>query len=132
MSKDPRVYLAHILECIEKIERFTASGKTRFFADDMVQDAVLRNFEVIGEAVKRLDEAYRVAHPEIPWRALAGLRDVLIHQYERVDLERLWALVEGEIPRLKRVIVALLPPLDQLERDLAGESTAQEKSVDGV
>jgi uncharacterized protein with HEPN domain len=126
------VYLAHILECIGKIERFTVTGKTRFLADDMVQDAVLRNFEVIGEAVKRLDETYRVAHPEISWRALAGLRDVLIHQYERVDLERVWTLVEKEVPQLKRVIVALLPPLDQLERELAGDNTAQAEPGDDV
>lgn len=90
MSKDPRVYLAHILECIQKIERFTAGGRERFLADELVQDAVLRNFEVIGEAAKRLDDAYRAAHPEIPWRSLAGLRNVLIHQYEGVDLERVW------------------------------------------
>jgi uncharacterized protein with HEPN domain len=79
VTKDPRVYLANILECIQKIERFTADGRERFFQDAMVQDAVLRNFEVIGEAAKRLDDAYRAAHPEVPWRALAGLRDVLVH-----------------------------------------------------
>lgn len=90
-------------------------------ADELVQDAVLRNFEVIGEAAKRLDDAYRAAHPEIPWRSLAGLRDVLIHQYEGVDLERVWAIVEGDLPGLKRAVAALLPPLDQLERELAGE-----------
>lgn len=88
MTKDPRVYLAQILECIQKIERFTAGGKARFLGDVMVQDAVLRNFEVMGEVAKRLDDGYRAAHPEIPWRAVAGLRDVLIHQYEGVDLER--------------------------------------------
>jgi uncharacterized protein with HEPN domain len=79
-----------------------------------------------------LDETYRVAHPEISWRALAGLRDVLIHQYERVDLERVWTLVEKEVPQLKRVIVALLPPLDQLERELAGDNTAQAEPGDDV
>jgi uncharacterized protein with HEPN domain len=82
MSKDQRVYLAHILECVQKIERFTTDGKSRFLNDVMVRDAVVRNLEVIGEATKRIDEAYRMAHPEIPWRTLAGLRDVLIHQYE--------------------------------------------------
>ncbi len=127
MSKDPRVYLAHILECIERIERFTADGKGRFRQDVMVQDAVLRNFEVIGEAAKRLDNAYRAAHPGIPWRAFAGLRDVLIHQYEGVDLERVWAIVEQGLPDVKRAIVDLLPPLDQLERELAGEGDAQEE-----
>lgn len=121
MTKDPRVYLAHILECIQKIERFTVEGQGRFFEDDMVQDAVIRNLEIIGEAAKRLDETYRVAHPEIPWRAFAGLRDVLIHQYEGIDLERVWTIVENDLPDLKQAIAELLPPLDQLERELAGE-----------
>jgi uncharacterized protein with HEPN domain len=126
VTKDPRVYLAHILECIQRVERFTNEGRSRFFQDVMVQDAVLRNFEVIGEAAKRLDDAYRAAHPQIPWRALAGLRDVLIHQYETVDLERVWAMVEGELPGLREAIAALLPPLDQLERELAGEDETSE------
>ncbi|MBZ0169772.1 hypothetical protein MELA_01809 [Candidatus Methylomirabilis lanthanidiphila] len=128
MTKDPRVYLAHILECIQKIERFTADGEDRFLADAMVQDAVLRNFEVIGEATKRLDDAYRTTHPEIPWRAVAGLRDVLIHQYEGVELERVWAIVERELPGLRAAIAALLPPLEQLERELAGEEEPPQKN----
>jgi uncharacterized protein with HEPN domain len=126
VTKDPRVYLAHILECIQRVERFTNEGKSRFLQDVMVQDAVLRNFEVIGEAAKRLDDAYRTAHPQIPWRALAGLRDVLIHQYESIDLERVWAMIEGELPGLREAIAALLPPLDQLERELAGEDETSE------
>ena len=121
MIKDSRVYLAHILECIQKIERFTAFGKTRFLEDPMVHDAVLRNFEVIGEAAKRLDDSYRRAHPAIPWRALEGLRDVITHQYEGIDLERVWVIVEQDLPRLKEAISTLLPPLEQLERGLAGE-----------
>jgi uncharacterized protein with HEPN domain len=121
MTKDPRVYLAHIFECIEKVQQFTVDGRERFLRDAMVQDAVLRNFEVIGEAAKRLHDDYRAAHPEIPWRSLAGLRDVLIHQYEGVDLERVWVVVEQDLPGLKRAISALLPPLEQLERELAGE-----------
>lgn len=121
MKKDPRVYLAHILECVSKIERYTVQGREHFFADAMVQDAVLRNLEVMGEAAKRLSESYRAAHPEVPWRALAGLRDVLIHQYEGVDLERVWAVVRDDLPGLKRAIGALVPPLDQLERELGRE-----------
>lgn len=121
MTKDPRVYLAHIVECLRKIERFTAEGRPRFMEDPLVQDAVLRNLEVIGEAAERLDDAYRARHPEIPWRALSGLRDVLIPQYQGVDLQRVWAIVEQDLPGLKAAIGALLPPLDQLERELAGE-----------
>jgi uncharacterized protein with HEPN domain len=86
----------------------------------------LRNLEVIGEAAKRLDDTYRATHPQIPWRALAGLRDVLIHQYESVDPERVWAIVEGELPGLREAIAVLLPPLDQLERELAGEDETPE------
>ena len=128
MRKDPRVYLAHILECIEKVQRFTAEGKSRFLRDVMVQDAVVRNLEVIGEAAKRIEDACRTAHPEIPWRTLGGMRDVLIHQYEGVDPEKVWAIVEQDLPPLKQAIAALLPPLDQLERELAGEVNPQEES----
>jgi len=126
MIKDPRVYLAHILECLHKIGRFTADGKDRFLQDSMAQDAVLRNLEIIGEAAKRVDDTVRQAQPQIPWRALAGLRDVLIHQYEGVDLVRVWAIVEQDLPRLTESLSALLPPFDQLERELAGDSDPSE------
>jgi uncharacterized protein with HEPN domain len=122
MKKDVRVYLAHILECVRKIERFTAPGKRRFLNDDLIQDAVLRNFEVIGEAAKRIDETYRLAHPQIPWRAMAGLRDVLIHQYEGVDVAKVWEIIRKDLPPLKRALERSLPPLETLERELAGES----------
>lgn len=121
MSKDPRVYLAHIMECIQKIERFSQDGKERFLEDELICYAVLWNFEVIGEAAKQLDDSYRSSHPEIPWRSIAGLRDVLIHQYEGIDLEKVWAIVEKDLSGLKQSIAALLPPLEQLERELAGE-----------
>ncbi len=127
MTKDRRVYLAHILECAQKIEQFTVDGKDRFLRDAMVKDAVLRNFSIIGEAAKRIDDSYRTAHPEIPWRALAGLRDVLIHQYEGIDPERVWTIVERELPDLREAIAAFLPTLDQLEREIAGDEDAPEQ-----
>ena len=126
MKKDPRVYLAHILECTQKIERYTAEGKDHFMSDSMVQDAVLRNLEVIGEATKRLDDAYRKTHPQIPWRAVAGLRDVLIHQYEGVDMDRVWNVVVDALPNLKDAMAELLPPLDHLEREIAGDENGHE------
>jgi len=109
------------LERIERIQRFTAAGREAFFNDPLIQDAVMRNFEVIGEAAKRVPDDFRQAHPELPWRSLAALRDVLIHQYEGVSLSQVWQIVESELAGLHQAIAALLPPLDQLERELAGE-----------
>ena len=90
MKKDPRVYLAHILECVEKIERYTGGGREEYMREPLIQDAVIRNLEIIGEAAKRVDETYRKNHPLIPWRSMAALRDVLIHRYEGVDLGKVW------------------------------------------
>lgn len=119
--KDYRVYLAQILERIERIEEFTKTGKEAFFADKLIQDAVLRNFEVIGEASKRLPPEIRTRYSQIPWRSIAAFRDVLIHAYDRVDLKEVWRIIENEIAPLKQAIKFILPPLDQLEREIAGE-----------
>jgi uncharacterized protein with HEPN domain len=81
----------------------------------------MRNSEVIGEAAKRVPDEFRQAQPSIPWKGLASLRDVLIHQYEGVNLEEVWRIVEKELPSLKQKIASILPPLEQLERELAGE-----------
>jgi uncharacterized protein with HEPN domain len=119
--RDPRVYLAHILESIARIETYVAQGKDSFFKEPLIQDAVIRNFEVIGEAAKRIPDSFRQANPGIPWRSLASFRDVLIHQYEGVSLLRVWQVIENELPKLKESIASLLPPLDQLEREINGE-----------
>ena len=121
MTKDSRVYLAHILERIDRIVRYTQRGRDVFLADSLIQDAVVRNLEVIGEAAKRIPDEYRQVHPTIPWRSLAALRDVLIHQYEGVSLPEVWEVVEKHLPPVREVLVTLLPPLDQLEREIAGD-----------
>jgi uncharacterized protein with HEPN domain len=74
----------------------------------MAQDAVIRNFEVIGEAVKRIPESLKEERPDIPWRRIAGLRDVLIHQYLRVDLEAVWAIVRDDLPEFKQAVAEIL------------------------
>ncbi|MEW6530794.1 MAG: DUF86 domain-containing protein [Thermodesulfobacteriota bacterium] len=121
MKKDPRVYLAQILERVERILSFTGEGKGAFLASPLLQDAVIRNLEVIGEAAKRVPDEFRGTHPSIPWKGLAALRDVLIHQYEGVNLEEVWRIVENELPALQRAISSLLPPLERLERELGDD-----------
>jgi uncharacterized protein with HEPN domain len=128
VKKDPRVYLAHILESAQKIERYTKGGEKEFHNDTMLQDAVIRNFEIIGEAAKRVPEAYRRAHSQIPWRLMAGFRDVLIHAYEGIDLKRVWRTVGHDLPVVKEAVEKLLPPLEELEKELAEPETDKEKS----
>jgi uncharacterized protein with HEPN domain len=122
MTRDPRVYLAHILECADRIERYLGQDREAFLRDTMVQDAVIRNFEVIGEAAKRMPEQFRTMHAGIPWRLMAGFRDVLIHDYEGVDLERVWRIAQEDLPAVKTAIARILPSLEQLEREIAEET----------
>jgi len=122
VTKDPRVYLAHILERATRIEEYLRDGEPAFMRDTKTQDAVIRNFEVIGEAAKRVPTEYRAEHPSIPWQLMAGFRDVLIHGYEGVDLGRVWITATRDLPAVRSAIGAILPPLDQLERELAGEA----------
>jgi uncharacterized protein with HEPN domain len=121
MKKDQRVYLAQILERIIRIQTYTKGGKESFLGDALIQDAVIRNLEVIGEAATRITVEYRTAHPEFPWRGMAALRNVLMHDYEGVDLHKVWRVVEKELPPLKTAIERILPPLDELEREITGE-----------
>jgi len=106
--KDDAVYLRHILDAVAKIEHYTVGGRGTFFADPMTQDAVLRNLEIIGEAVRNLSADLRRRHPEVPWRSITALRNVLIHEYFGVDLEIVWRLVTRRLPTLKRHVEALL------------------------
>lgn len=106
--KDQRLYLIHIKECIEKIEQYTKDGETLFSNDPKTQDAVIRNFEIIGEAVKHLSENTRQNVSQIPWRQFAGFRDVLIHQYDTINLSEVWLTVIDDIPILKEAVRILL------------------------
>jgi len=106
--KDPAVYLRHIRDAIARIGKYTAQGRNAFFEDSMVQDAVIRNLEVIGEAVRSLPPELKRRHPEIPWRSITALRNVLIHEYFGVDLEIVWRVVQRRLPALKRHIDTML------------------------
>lgn len=121
MTKDPRIYLVQIVECADRILDFTAAGESRFRSDVMVQAAVIRMFQVMGEAAKRVPDDFRSAHPSVPWRQMASFRDVLVHDYEAVDLDLVWAVIEKDLKSTRSRVKELLPPMSELERDIDGE-----------
>ena len=106
--KDQQVYLSDILERIRRIELFTVDGHEAFNQSLVIQDAVIRSFEVIGEAVKRLSPDLTQRYTEIPWRQIAGFRDVPIHDYGDVDLDEVWEVIDKNIPALKQAVEELL------------------------
>jgi uncharacterized protein with HEPN domain len=110
VTRDVRLYLQDILDSIERIESYNADEQA-FRADPMDQDAVIRRPEIIGEESKRVPESVRAAHPGVAWRQAAGMRDVLIHDYSRVDLDLTWGVVQRELPRLKAQIRGILAQL---------------------
>lgn len=100
MKKDPQVFLAHIIDAIACIRDYTKDGETAFFADRKTQDAVIRNLEIIGEAVKQLPPELTARHPGIPWKDVAGMRDQLIHHYFGVNLKLVWGVVANRLEAL--------------------------------
>jgi len=109
VRKDFKPFLEHILDAIQNIEAYTKGFREDdFFGNKLVQDGVVRNLEIIGEATKRLPEAIKSGYPQIEWRKIAGMRDVLIHDYFGVDLEKVWGVVKSRIPELKSVVSNIL------------------------
>ena len=113
MSKrNPRLYLEDIVEAINKIERYTAGMTLDVFSEtDMAVDAVIRNIEVIGEAIKNLPAETKALHNEVPWQQIVDTRNKIIHEYFGVDLSILWHSVQEEIPTLKRQVMQILEDL---------------------
>jgi uncharacterized protein with HEPN domain len=112
MSRDVGFYLADIELACKKIIRYT-SGFTfkKFTHEDEKYDAVLRNLEIIGEAVKHIPDDIRDRYPKIKWRKIAGLRDIVAHEYFGISDELIWDIVQNEIPPLLKSIRALIKTL---------------------
>ena len=102
------LFLRHMLDALARVETYTAVGQAEFMVTPHWQDAVMRQLEIVGEATKRLSDTLRTAHPDIPWRRIAGLRDVLIHDYMTVDIEAVWAVTQGDAPLLRQGLLAIL------------------------
>jgi uncharacterized protein with HEPN domain len=102
--KDDRFYLIRVAEDLERIEKFTAGGKTAFFNSELIQAAVLRHLQTLGESIKRLSLALRIRYPDLAWRGIVSLRNVLVHDYLEVDLDEIWNIIEIDLPVLKNQI----------------------------
>ena len=106
--KDDRLYLGHIIEAIDRLLTYSREGEEVFRRDMKTQDAVIRNLQVMGEAVKKVSLQTRDAHPEIPWRDIAGMRDRVVHDYFGISLDIVWDVVQSHVPTLRASLGRLM------------------------
>ena len=106
--KQDKPYLQHIADAIQKIKEYTSLGHETFMEQTHWQDAVIRKLEIVGEAVKHLSPDLKKQYPNVHWRRIAGLRDVLIHDYMGVDMNAVWDITQKDIPEFKKNIQEML------------------------
>lgn len=107
------VYLAHMLECAGRIDEYVGGDEARFRTSRLIQDAVVRNLQTLAESSQRLTDAIKASEPDVPWRAIAGFRNILVHDYLAIDVDAVWLVVDQELPPLQ---VALQRMQKRLQR----------------
>jgi uncharacterized protein with HEPN domain len=111
--KSQRAYVEHVIECIRRIAEDSAPGRDAVFASRTLQDAIVRNLQVLCESTQRLSEPHKHRHPEIDWPSIAGMRNALVHDYFEVDFETVWLVVTRDLPPLEKTMRAILAELDE-------------------
>ena len=101
------LYLRYMLECIGRIDEYVADDEARFKNSRLIQDAVVRNLQTMAEASQRLSETTQAGAPEIPWRAISGFRNIIVHDYLGIDSEVIWRVIADELPRLRAALTRL-------------------------
>jgi len=106
---DDKVYLRHILDAIERIERYVQGvEQEEFEAEELLQDGVIRQLEIIGEAARRVSSDLKALYSEVPWRDIVDMRNKLIHDYFGVDVELVWMTAKRDVPALKQTVCEML------------------------
>jgi|SRR6516162_2846231 uncharacterized protein with HEPN domain len=128
---DDRLYFIHIRDTIARIKKFTKGGKDAFLRSDLVQDATIRNLQILTESTQRLSDGFKRRHPDIDWHGIAGFRNVLVHGYLSLDLNRVWDVVERHASDLKRKLQdelrSLPSPPKQRRKRLTKKPTRRSK-----
>ncbi len=118
MIRDLKVYLEDILESFNIILDYVKDiDEEEFRNNQQIQDAVIRRFEIVGEAAKQVPDSFRNKYPHIPWRKMAGLRDVLIHHYFGASIGRIWKMIENDLDKTKKGISEIINQFPDLETD---------------
>ena len=113
MKRDYKLRIQDILESIVAIESYiTNKNEDDFYNNRLIQDAVIRRLEIIGEATKNIPEKVRTKYPDIPWKKMAGLRDVAIHSYVDLVVKRVWNTIVKELPKTKKLIELVIKDLE--------------------
>ena len=116
-TRDYRVYLEDIASAIRFIGRYTVGGREGFMSSSLVQDGVIRRLSIIGEAAGRLPSSVRRKYEGVPWKKIVGMRNVLVHDYAETNLRTVWATITEDLPRLERVVEAMLVAADLQQPD---------------
>lgn len=106
--KDDKLYVMHINECIKRIESYTSGGHDTFMASILIQDAVLRNLQTLGESARRLSSDLKATHPGAEWAGVSGFRNMLVHDYMDLNMELIWKVIERDLPPFKKIIADIL------------------------
>ena len=110
--RDDGLYLIHIEECLTRIHQYLEGGHESFVTSTLIQDAVLRNLQVLAQSSQGLSDSLKQLHPEIDWRGIAAFRNVLVHDYLGINLVRVWEIIEDDLPQLKDQIHPILLGLE--------------------
>jgi uncharacterized protein with HEPN domain len=111
LKRDPRTYVQHILRCIQVIEEWIVGGRDEFMGNEQLNTAVIRKLHELAESVQRLHPAYGDRYPDLPWTGVISFRNVVVHDYMGLNLEKVWLIATEDLPQLK-------PYIDGIARDL--------------